>query len=394
MHPVQYHSPLYRSICSAPAFDAKIIYLDDVGLNGIYDKEFRAKVEWDIPLLDGHDYEFVPNRARNNKGGVFSRINPGLPAALKRGNFDAILIQGYSIVSFWIALFAARRLGIKVIWRGEVTLKPSHLSSGMRRLAREGLIKTFLMRCDSVLYTCAGNKDFLVEHGFGAESLFPFLCAVDNDRFRAEFARYAPTRAQIRQELGVPDENTVVLFCGRLTERKRPFDVLEAIRRAGSRGFSFVIIGDGPQREQLLGFACNHDIHTVHLGFVNQSAISRYYTIADVFCLLSEYDPSPKALNEAMNFSLVPIVSDTIGTSRDLVLHNDSGFRVALGDTIAVAAHLEQLRDNGEMRQRMAERALQHISQFSFAANVAGLEAACRAALLGRTLSSTAAHAL
>lgn len=393
MHPVQYHAPLYRSICNAPAFDCKVIYLDNVGLKGIYEKEFGTKIEWDVPLLEGYDYEFVKNRAWNNESGVFSRINPSLPAVLKRGHFDAILIQGYSIISFWVALFAARRLGIKVIWRGEVTLKPSDTTRSMRTRVRNTLVRNFLKRCDALMYTCTGNKAFLVNFGFHEENLYPFLCAVDNDYFQAEFARYAPQTARIRRELGIPDENIVVLCCGRLTVRKRTFDVLEGLRKAGSRGCSFVIMGDGPQREQLLEFARSHGIHTIHLGFVNQSKISRYYTIADIFCLPSEYDPSPKALNEAMNFGLVPIVSETIGTSLDLVIDGDTGFRVALGDTDAIAAHIVQLRDDGVTRRRMAERARVHISSFSFAANVAGLEAASRAALKGKTTSPRPADA-
>jgi glycosyltransferase involved in cell wall biosynthesis len=391
MNPVPYHSTLYRSICSAPEFDGKVIYLDTVGLEGIYEKDFGTKIEWDIPLLDGYDFEFVSNYARNKESGAFSRINPGLPGVLKRGRFDAILIQGYSIVSFWVALFAARRLGTKVIWRGEVTLKHGDTSRGIRRRVRDAIVKSFLKRCDAVMYTCAGNRDFLLHHGISNEELHPFLCAVDNDRFRAEFKRYAPQSTQIRRELGIPEGNVIVLFCGRLTQRKRPFDVLEAIQKAGSRQLSFVIMGDGPQRGELLDAARTCDIHTVFLGFVNQSEISRYYTIADVFCLLSEYDPSPKALNEAMNCMLVPVVSDTIGTAGDLVIDGETGFQVALGDTDEVAARIAQLRDNGEMRQRMAERSLERVSHFSFASDVAGLEAACRAALQGRRVPPSSA---
>jgi len=381
MHPVQYHSPLYRNICNAPAFDGQVLYLDTVGLEGLYDKEFDTVVEWDIPLLEGHAHEFLRNRAWNNQGGFFSRINPGLSAALKRGRFDAILIQGYSILSFWIALLAARRHGIKVVWRGEVTLKPSDTATGPRQRARNAMVRSFLNRCDAVMYTCAGNKDFLVHHGLREADLFPFLCAVDNDHFRAEFAKIAPRAGALRQSLGIPEENLVVLFCGRLTQRKRPRDILEAMRRAGPERLTFLIMGDGPQREELLDFADHHGIHAVHLGFVNQSQISQYYTIADIFCLLSEYDPSPKALNEAMNFSLVPIVSETVGTSRDLIRPGETGFRVGLGDVDAIAGHLSQLRADPDRRARMAQAAQDHVATFSFTANAQGLERACRSAL-------------
>lgn len=381
MHPVQYHSPLYRNICSSPTFQCKVLYLDKIGLEGLYDEEFGSVVEWDIPLLDGHEYKFLSNWAWNNKGGFFSRINPGLINELRRGNFDVILIQGYSIISFWIALFVSRHYGVKVVWRGEVTPKLSDADAGLRQRARNAALRYFLRRCDAVMYTCSGNKDFLIQHGMREEDIFPFLCAVDNDHFRAEYAQIAPRTAELRQSLGIPDNNVVVVFCGRLIERKRPRDVLEAIKRAGPQQLTFLIIGDGPQRDAILEFAKRHDVHVVHLGFVNQSQISLYYTIADIFCLLSEYDPSPKALNEAMNFSLVPIVSDTVGTSRDLIKSGETGFRVALGDVDAIAEHLSLLRADPKRRRRMAQAARDHVATFSFSANAQGLEQASRSAL-------------
>ncbi len=381
MHPVQYHSPLYRSICTAPAFDGRVLYLDTIGVDGGYEKEFGVTIKWDVPLLEGHAHEFVRNRAWRKDGGFLSRVNPGLPAALKRGGFDAILIQGYALLSCWIALFAARRYGIKVIWRGEVTAKSAERAKGPGARLRDRMIRAFFSRCDAVMYTCAGNKEFLTGHGLREDELFPFICAVDNDGFRAQALELAPRAAAIRREIGAPDGDVVVLFCGRLTERKRARDVLEAVRRAGPEGFTVVLMGDGPERDALSAFAREHGVRLVHLGFVNQSQISRYYAIADVFCLLSEYDPSPKALNEAMNFSVAPIVTETIGTSRDLVVEGETGFRVGLGDVDAIAERLARLRRDPALRERMAQAARDHVARFSFAANAAGLEDACRFAL-------------
>lgn len=381
MHPVQYHTPLYKCICGHPSFNAKVLYLDTVGLQGRYDSEFRTRVEWDIPLLDGHDHEFLRNWAPNNQGGFFSRINLGIPAALRRGKFDAILIQGYSLASCWIALFAARWFGIKVVWRGEVVLKASDDSRGLRSLLRRLVIRAFLKRCDALMYTCAGNKEFLLRYSPRAKPPHPFVCAVDNDYFRGEHQKLSPNTTRIRGELGIPAGNVVILFCGRLTSWKRPLDVMLAINKAGKEDISLVIVGDGPLREELLTFAEEHGIHTVHAGFVNQSEISRYYAIADVLCLPSERDNSPKALNEAMNFKLVPIVSSAIGTCGDLIVDGETGFRCAPGDTAAMATRIAQLRDDPAMRHRIAERARDHVAGFRYEANVAGLEAAVRQAV-------------
>lgn len=376
LHPVQYHTPLYRCVNESDAIDAKVLYLDRGGLDGVYEPEFRTVIKWDVPLLEGHDYEFVRNLARNSQGGFFSRVNPGLASVLKRGAFDAIMIQGYSLATCWIALFSARRLGIKVIWRGEVTLRDGEDSGGLRNRFRGALIRAFLKRCDALMYTCAGNKRFLMRYAPQAKILYPCVCAVDNDYFRREHLKYLPEIRDIRAELGIPQGNVVILFCGRLTARKRPLDVALAVRKAGGAGITVVVVGDGPLREEMLAIFAEYGIHVVHVGFVNQSQISRYYTIADIFCLPSENDNSPKALNEAMNFDLVPIVSDKIGTCDDLILDGETGFRFALGDTDEIAACITKLQTDSELRRRMAERAREHVAKFTYRANVAGIESA------------------
>lgn len=386
-HPVQYHTPLYRSICRHPGLDAKVIYLDTLGLEGVYDAEFRTKIVWDTPLLDGHQHEFVKNYAANNHSGFLARINPGLFRALRKGRYDAVLIQGYSTLSNWIALVAARLLGRKVIWRGEVTDRPG-ASAGIVRSVKDAVVATFFSQCDALMYTCAGNRQFLRRYMRSERRLFPFLCAVDNPHFRAEFTRHGPEIASIKRELDIPLGDLVVLYCGRLTHRKRIMDALEAVRIAGGHGLTFLIMGDGPLREEALSFGEEHGIRICHLGFVNQSKIGRYYTVADVFILLSEYDPSPKALNEAMNFDLVPIVSDRIGTSADLVQDGSTGFLVRLGDVETVAARIALLRAEPARRARMAKAAHERVAQFSFEANAGGLAAACQFAL-ARSASPT-----
>lgn len=384
MHPVQYHTPLYQTICGSSAFDAKVLYLDRIGLEAHYDSEFRTEIEWDIPLLEGHEHEFLRNSSLNNQGGFFSRINLGIPAALKRGRFDAVFIQGYSLASCWIALLAARWLGIRVIWRGEVVLKASDDSNKLRNRLRASVIRFFLKRCDALMYTCAANREFLLRYSPRERPPHPFVCAVDNDFFRREYQIHLPASAAIRDEIGIPAGNMVILFCGRLTSWKRPLDVVHSVKKAGARGISLVIVGDGPLREDLLDYGNRHEIHVVHVGFVNQLEISRYYTIADVLCVPSERDNSPKALNEAMNFELVPIVSSAVGTCGDLIVEGETGFRCMPGDTDAIASRIVQLREDPALRSRMAVRAREHIALFTYVANVDGLKAACRQALADR----------
>ena len=54
--------------------------------------------------------------------------------------------------------------------------------------------------------------------------------------------------------------------------------------------------------------------------------LSEVYTISDFFCINSDYDASPKVLNEVLNFKTPVISRNTVGTSGDLIIHKYNGF--------------------------------------------------------------------
>jgi len=385
LHPVQYHTPLYRLIAESTEIDAEVIYLDRLGLEGVYDKTFKTRIVWDIPLLYGYKYEFVRNYAFARLSGFFSRINLGLFSALRKSGCDIVLIQGYSILSCWIALVSAKLLDRKIVWRGEVAVRPNLLEQTLRRKLKRVVVRYFLSHCDAVLYTCCGNRKFLEMHGVPPRRLFPFPCAVDNEWFRAQHALYRDDVTSIKRTLGIPSSHMVVLYCGRLTLNKHVMDVAKAVAMAGPAGISLVVVGDGPLKDELEAFAGEHAIDLHVVGFVNQSVIGKYYSLGDVFMLVSEQDPSPKALNEALNFCVVPIVSNGVGTAMDLVDEGISGYVVDVGDVQAMAAWLVALRDNPDKRRSMAQAAWTRVGRFDFRFDVVGLEQACRAVLRKQT---------
>ena len=59
---------------------------------------------------------------------------------------------------------------------------------------------------------------------------------------------------------------------------------------------------------------------------MNHNELAEIFTISDYFCINSDYDASPKVINEAMNFALPIMCKNTIGTSEDLVIDKYNGY--------------------------------------------------------------------
>jgi hypothetical protein len=92
-HPIQYQAPLLKRIAEEPDIDLKVFFSSDLSARGYLDKGFGVRVEWDTPLLDGYNYEFLPHvkGAQYKKTiGSLGPFNYGIKRKLTEGQFDAI----------------------------------------------------------------------------------------------------------------------------------------------------------------------------------------------------------------------------------------------------------------------------------------------------------------
>ena len=103
--------------------ELKVFYTWGEGvIAGKFDPGFQRKVNWDLPLLAGYQYEFVHNTAANPGSHHFLGIkNPTLISQLERFAPDMMLVYGWS---FWSHLNIMRHFKGKlpVLFRGDSTL--------------------------------------------------------------------------------------------------------------------------------------------------------------------------------------------------------------------------------------------------------------------------------
>ena len=85
-NPTQYHSPLFRKINELNFFSMEVLFGDKIGAEPFYNEEFAAKIQWDVPVLDGYKYKFFKNHSSSQKKGFFSRNNPGIILSFKAEN--------------------------------------------------------------------------------------------------------------------------------------------------------------------------------------------------------------------------------------------------------------------------------------------------------------------
>jgi glycosyltransferase involved in cell wall biosynthesis len=268
-------------------------------------------------------------------------------------------------------LIGAKILGVKVLWRGEGIERRSNQK--IKTFAKKLLLRAFFSLCDGVMYSCSGNKSYLKTFGISEPKLFSIPCAVDNEFFQNEFVRLTPLRQHYRESLGIQREDFVVVFCARFTSRKNPRELLQALEIVKSPRVVALFVGDGPEKPFLVQYAHDKNIRAIFTGFKNQSEIGVFYRCADLAINISSYDPSPKAMNEAMNFSLPLVVSTGVGTAFDLVTERKNGFIIEVGDVNGLARAILYLEQNRDVAVKMGEQSKSIVDQWSYEKDINGI---------------------
>lgn len=186
-------------------------------------------------------------------------------------------------------------------------------------------------------------------------------------------------RAAARQRYGIPNDEFVLLYVGRIGPDKGlhvVIDALEHLSRSGRTLPTLIVVGSGTlgyegyqaawaefrayeqkvtSRGEALGVR--------FVGEVPHRELPLLYQAADVFVCPSVYpDPNPLVNLEAAAAG-VPVVASRIGGIPEAVLDGETGILVPPGDSTAMADAIHRLIDDHELRMRLGRAAREHARQ-------------------------------
>jgi glycosyltransferase involved in cell wall biosynthesis len=345
-HPIQYQAPLWRRLAQNPLFDVKVFYADAHGTAESFDPLYGKTFSWDVPLLEGYDYEFLKSVRIPGLPGPTACYYPlRLGQKIAAGEFEAVLILGYMSGAAWAGYRAARRLGLPIFIRGDSHLVGRNLT-GARARIKMAILSHFLRRITCCLAIGEWNRQYWRHYGVPDEKIRKTFFSVDNARFQETLARGKTEIGGLRNAWGVSSEATVFAFSGNLQPHKGVDVLIRAFLQLLAQRIDvhLLIIGKGPVETELKAVAGGTDrIHWV--GFVNQSKMPLYLAAADVFVLPSYMDAWGLVVNEAMACGLPCIVSNAVGAGPDLVSGPDTGLVFPAGDVDRLYASLERATD-------------------------------------------------
>ena len=355
------------------------LYLSDFSIKGGKDVGFDQDVKWDLDLLTGYRSIFLNDReCMREPHGFWSLIAPRVWSELRSGRYDVLWLHGHNYAANLIGLMAAKTAGLKVMMRSE-----THL--GLRRYAikaalRRPLIGTLYSLCDRLLAIGSANAAFYRAMGVPEEKIFLVPYSVDNDRFVNAANLTDAQKVEVRRRYNVPANGPSILYAAKFTQRKRPFDLLDAVRRLKAEigcPFTLIMAGSGELEGALRAYCNRHALdNVVFTGFVNQTELPGLYAVSDVFVLPSEQEPWGLTVNEAMCAGLPVVVSREVGCVADLVEDGVNGYTPEAADVEGLTTALRRLIEDGALRRRQGQASLKRISQWGYRQCLEGIRAA------------------
>lgn len=258
------------------------------------------------------------------------------------------------------------------------TAKAGFLCRLAGRLA--GVPVLYVMHSTPFLRRVQGNRAFLYRQLERIGSRLGGHIVVINNSMREELARHltAPRsavtvihsgidparlqppadRSEACRALGLDPLRPVVGWAGRLNPQKAPLDFIRAAARLApsSPKIQFFMAGEGPMASEVRAEAERFRLGDQLVTATWQDDVASMYAAFDIYCATSRWEGLPLTLLEAMAAER-PAVATAVDGVREVIRHGVDGLLAEVGDSRAMAGHLQRLLLDERRRSELARAA-------------------------------------
>jgi len=175
-------------------------------------------------------------------------------------------------------------------------------------------------------------KRVLVEDNFNADDIHVIPNGIDFDQFKPV------EQSAARKELNLPENESIILYVGRLSEEKNVHSLIKAFAKLEQRPeLKLYLVGDGPLREDLENLANELGVNesVIFVGKVEHRLVAVWMGACNYFTLPSYREGCPNVVLESLG-SGRPVIASKVGAIPDVV-SEDSGILFDPNDINSIA---------------------------------------------------------
>ncbi len=186
------------------------------------------------------------------------------------------------------------------------------------------------------------------------------------DGIGVDFSRHPcfDQREEKRAQLGVSDEQILLLSVGELQDRKNHQVILHALAQANDPRIHYFICGRGEREQQLLTLARQLGLQDRFHLLGYRKDVPQIMGAADIFAHPSRREGLGLASLEAMAAGL-PLVTSNVQGIPDYVENGVTGYLCDPMDTETFAKHIAMLARNPGLREKMGKTNLERVKPYA-----------------------------
>lgn len=326
-------------VIESPGYGGTEIYVDR-----LY-QYLSAHLSVHIVSLSG-DNSAIQERFPDSVTSVVQGV-AGLTALLKEIGARPLVVNLHLYSSLFPAMLALRCLGIPAVVTLHMPLSPWNFLHKIRWIAAVAMSTA-----------CIGvSKEALSGYG-------PALYGKQRSIAAAPLPLDTMPTARVSQ----PERRQLftVAYVGRLSREKGLSTLIGAIAKV--EGAQLVMIGDGPQRDELEQLAKENQVTVDFSGHLPQQELFYRLLAVDAFVLPSRFEGLGLAAIEAMALG-VPVVCSSFPAASEYVIDEETGMLFPFGDVDCLARKLMRLRDDRELCETLGQSGAKFVRE-KFSAEV------------------------
>lgn len=376
-HPIQHFVSFYRALAEEEKLDLVVIFCSKIGVEPYFDKSMNTTIAWKMDLLGGYKHVFLPEAERITSTGPRQVNNPSIGAELVRQDPDVVIIYGYNYITSLRALFWCRFKRVPRLMISDSELKT--VRSSQTELIKSWVVPGILKQFSAFLTVGDCNEDYYEHYGVSRKKLFRSPFTIDEVTYQAAHRDRPSLRAVRREELGIADDEVMVLTVGKLSRRKHPSDVVEAAREIKQAGnpskLRFVLAGNGEEMARLQKIVEGEGLPVLFAGFVNVDLLPEYYCAADMILHPSSRDPHPLVMSEGACIGLPLVISDRVGAAgpTDIARPGENAEVFPIGNISSLTQCISRIAADPERREQMSVRSREIFCELDMRCSVKGV---------------------
>jgi glycosyltransferase involved in cell wall biosynthesis len=331
--PAPYREPLFRALHERDDLDVRVIY------------QSANQPSWDVAT----EWFDTDNRYPARHLRSWQRGRPGrtpvvwprrVEPALRSADPDCVVVSEYGPASLRALSWCRRRRRAFVVFTECTTEIDAILAPGQLRLHR-----WVARHADGAIAVSSAARERLLGFGVPAERIAIALQSADLE----------PVRASSMRRRSDGTGQLTVFSVGRLVPDKNLALLIEAFAHArlSLARVRLEIAGAGFLELELRRLADRLGVPVRFLGHVPPGELARLYAAADIYALVSTYEPFGVSIREAAAAGLPIICSRSAGAAGDVAIENRNAVLIDPESVEDVAAALARLAADDALRRRM-----------------------------------------